>query len=57
MTNFRYHGKNAGQDRLTLQCESGSYEVTGSRFPFARLVLLVLRHRTWHLLRGEGWSD
>jgi len=22
-----------------------------------RLVLEVLRHRTWHLLRGDGWVD
>ena len=22
-----------------------------------RLVLEVLRHRTWHLLHGDGWVD
>lgn len=54
---FRHHGKDAGQNRVTLQCEAGLYEVTGSRFPLARLILLVVKHRTWHLLRGEGWVD
>jgi hypothetical protein len=54
---FRHHGKNAGEDRVVLQCEAGTYEVTGSRFPMLRLALLMLRHRSWHLMRGEGWVD
>lgn len=55
--NLRWHGPNKGLNRAVLQVEAGTYEVTGSRFPFVRLAILVLRHRTWHLLRGEGWID
>jgi len=42
---------------VKLLCPEGSYEVTGSRLPLLRLVLLVLTHRTRHWLRGEGWRD
>ena len=54
---YRHHGPIAGEDRVVLQLDAGTYEVTGSRFPLLRLALLVLKNRTWHLVRGEGWTD
>jgi hypothetical protein len=41
--------------RLTV--EAGSYEVTGYRFPLVRLIWEVVKHRSWHWFRGEGWRD
>lgn len=38
---------------FTLHTPAGTYEAES----FFRLVLEVLRHRTWHLLRGDGWVD
>lgn len=42
---------------VVLQVPAGSYEVTGSRFPLARLAVEVLKHRAWHWLRGDGFRD
>jgi len=42
---------------MKLIVEAGSYEVTGYRFPLPRLLWLVLKHRAWHWLQGEGWND
>jgi hypothetical protein len=43
--------------RLVLTVPAGTYEVTGSRFPLLRLVFEVVKHRTEHLLLGQGWVD
>ena len=42
---------------MKLLVESGSYEVTGARFPLLRLLWEVLKHRAWHWSRGDGWRD
>lgn len=42
---------------VVLNVQSGTYEVTGSRYPLLRLAVEVLKHRTWHFLRGEGFRD
>ena len=42
---------------VILQVSTGTYEVTGSKYPLVRLVVEVLRHRTWHLLQGHGFRD
>lgn len=42
---------------VVLQVPAGTYEVTGSRYPLARLALEVLKHRAWHFIRGEGFRD
>jgi len=40
-----------------LVVPSGTYEVTGYRYPLLWLVVEVVKHRTWHWLRGEGFHD
>ncbi len=45
------------QKPVVLQVPSGTYEVTGSRFPLLRLGVEILKHRAWHWLRGEGFRD
>jgi len=42
---------------VTLIVDEGSYEVTGYRFPLLALLLVVVRHRTWHAIQGHGWVD
>lgn len=42
---------------FVLKVPEGTYEVTGSRYPLLRLVVEVMKHRTWHFLRGEGFRD
>jgi hypothetical protein len=42
---------------VVLHIGEGSYEVTGSRYPLLRLAVEVLKHRTWHWMRGEGFRD
>lgn len=42
---------------VVLQVPAGTYEVTGSRFPIIRLAVEVLKHRSWHFIRGEGFRD
>lgn len=44
-------------NRVVLKVPEGSYEVEGYRFPLIVLALEVLKHRAWHLLRGEGFRD
>ncbi len=44
-------------NRVVLKVPTGSYEVTDRRFPLLALLLEVLKHRTWHFLRGEGFRD
>ena len=39
--------------KFVLSVDEGSYAADS----FGALVLLVLRHRLGHLLRGEGWRD
>jgi hypothetical protein len=43
--------------RAVLYVPDGSYEITGYRYPLLRLAVEVLKHRTWHWLRGEGFRD
>jgi len=38
---------------MKLITRDGSYEAPNLR----SLLILVLRHRTWHWWRGEGWRD
>lgn len=40
-----------------LNVPAGTYEVEGSRYPLLRLVVEVVKHRTWHWVRGEGFRD
>lgn len=42
---------------MKLIVEAGSYEVAGSRYPLLRLLAEVVKHRTWHWLRGDGFRD
>lgn len=39
--------------RYRLVVSAGEYAAD----TLSGLVLEVLRHRTWHLLRGDGWVD
>jgi len=43
---------------MKLTVPEGFYEVSADqRFPFLRLLWLVVCHRAHHWRRGEGWSD
>lgn len=42
---------------VILKVPVGTYEIVGSRYPLLRLVFEVVKHRTSHLLQGEGWTD
>lgn len=51
----RIDGEGAERDprRYRLAVPEGTYESD----TLIGLVAEVLRHRAWHLLRGEGWRD
>lgn len=38
---------------MKLIVAAGEYEAPS----LVALLWLVFKHRTWHLLRGEGWRD
>lgn len=38
---------------MKLQTDQGTYEAP----TLGRLLWLVLKHRLWHLRRGDGWTD
>jgi len=41
------------QEPFVLRCPAGEYSAPS----LGRLLWEIVKHRTWHLLLGDGWVD